>query len=162
MRRRLEIALAAIAVVCASGCARGATPQSAPPPGETTGEPGSIIVEVVGLRNEEGQVLIALFRSSDGFPDDRDKAQASAAVRIHDRTARHEFEDVPPGDFAIGVLHDENENFEMDTNIFGIPQEGYGASRNPAPRLGPPRYRESRLILPAGERVLVRIQVVYP
>jgi uncharacterized protein (DUF2141 family) len=28
--------------------------------------------------------------------------------------------------YAIAVIHDENRNGELDTNMFGIPKEGYG------------------------------------
>jgi uncharacterized protein (DUF2141 family) len=123
---------------------------------------GEVAVEVTGMRNDDGQLLVALFRSDDGFPDDRDQAHDSVALQSRDGRARHVFEGVPPGPFAVAVLHDENENFEMDTNLFGIPQEGYGASRNPRRRFGPPRFSDAVLTLPPGERVLVRIEVYYP
>ena len=38
--------------------------------------------------------------------------------------------DVPPGAYAVSTLHDENKNNKMDTNAFGFPKEGYGASNN--------------------------------
>jgi uncharacterized protein (DUF2141 family) len=123
---------------------------------------GEVAVEVLGFRNDDGQLLMALFRSEEGFPEDRDQAQASVALRIRDGRVRHVFEDVPAGPFAVAVLHDENENFKMDTNLFGIPQEGYGASRNPRRRFGPPRFSDAVLELAPGERVVVRIEVHYP
>jgi uncharacterized protein (DUF2141 family) len=36
------------------------------------------------------------------------------------------FSDIKPGNYAIAVIHDENRNGELDTNMFGIPKEGYG------------------------------------
>jgi uncharacterized protein (DUF2141 family) len=38
-----------------------------------------------------------------------------------------EFSDIKPGNYAIAI-HDENRNGELDTNMFGIPKEGYGSS----------------------------------
>jgi uncharacterized protein (DUF2141 family) len=39
--------------------------------------------------------------------------------------------DLPPGDYGIVVLHDENENMKLDRNIFGFPKEGFGFADNP-------------------------------
>jgi uncharacterized protein (DUF2141 family) len=33
---------------------------------------------------------------------------------------------IKPGKYAIAVIHDENCNGKLDTNMFGIPKEGYG------------------------------------
>ena len=115
-----------------------------------------------GFRNRDGQALIALFRSEAGFPDDRDEAYASAALPIRQESVRHVFEGVPPGSVAVGVLHDESESFDMETNILGMPREGYGASRNPEPRFGPPRFEDAELVLAPGQRVRVDIALVYP
>ena len=42
-----------------------------------------------------------------------------------------QFKDLPPGTYAVQVMHDENENNKLDTNFLGIPTEGYGFSNNP-------------------------------
>jgi len=41
------------------------------------------------------------------------------------------------------VIHDENGNAKLDT-LAGIPREGFGFSRNPAIRFGPPRFAAAR------------------
>ena len=43
------------------------------------------------------------------------------------------------GDYAVSVIHDENNNAKLDT-FAGIPREGFGFSRNPAIRFGPPKF----------------------
>jgi uncharacterized protein (DUF2141 family) len=40
------------------------------------------------------------------------------------------FKDLEKGTYAIKLFHDVNNNGKMDTNMFGIPQEGYGFSNN--------------------------------
>jgi uncharacterized protein (DUF2141 family) len=56
---------------------------------------------------------------------------------------------VPPGDYALLVLHDENGNNKVDT-MLGIPREGVGFSRNPRLMFGPPRFEAVRIHIPAG------------
>lgn len=125
-------------------------------------EAGVVAVEITGFRNERGQALIALFRDDEGFPDEPEEARASAAVPIRDGRASYRFEPVAPGAFAIAVLHDESESFDMETNVFGMPQEGYGASRNPEPRFGPPRFEDAALELEPATAIEVEIEILYP
>ena len=53
---------------------------------------------------------------------------------------------LPRGDYAIAVIHDENNNAKLDT-FAGIPKEGFGFSRNPPIRFGPPRFTAARFTL---------------
>ena len=65
------------------------------------------------------------------------------------------------GTYAATVLHDENGNGVIDKNFLGMPREGAGASNNPKPRLGPPRYDEATFTLNEPTRT-VAITVKYP
>jgi uncharacterized protein (DUF2141 family) len=42
------------------------------------------------------------------------------------------FQNAAPGTYAVGVIHDENDNGKRDSNFFGIPIEGFGFSNNSA------------------------------
>jgi uncharacterized protein (DUF2141 family) len=59
------------------------------------------------------------------------------------------FAALPTGDYAIAVIHDENDNHKLDT-LLGIPREGFGFSRNPAIGFGPPRFAAARFALASG------------
>jgi uncharacterized protein (DUF2141 family) len=50
------------------------------------------------------------------------------------------FEDIPPGRYALAVVHDENMNGKLDTNAFGIPTEGYGFSNDVTGVFGAPAF----------------------
>lgn len=50
---------------------------------------------------------------------------------------------LPPGAYAIALIHDENANHRLDT-LVGVPVEGFGFSRNPPVRFGPPRFDAAR------------------
>ena len=106
--------------------------------------PARVQVVVSGLRNDKGQVSCALFRSADGFPKDAKKAVAHQEVRIAGAQATCNFEDVPPGQYAVAVFHDENGNGKMDTNFVGMPrgsgrfeesQDSHGTAKIPRCRL---------------------------
>ncbi|MNC95537.1 hypothetical protein D3C83_126870 [compost metagenome] len=65
------------------------------------------------------------------------------------------------GSYAIAVLHDENENFKMDTSIIGIPKEGYGVSNNVKGRFGPPKFADARFRVTEASSMTIRIELIY-
>lgn len=111
--------------------------------------PVEIDVEVQNLRNTNGVVRLCLTRNPAHFPNcDRDPAAVSRTVPA--RTAGSiRFQGLTPGTYALGVIHDENSNGRLDT-FMAIPREGFGFSRNPRLRMGPPRYDEVRFTISSG------------
>ena len=65
---------------------------------------------------------------------------------------RIELTDLAPGEYSLLVIHDENRNGKLD-KTFGMPREGFGFSRNPAIRMGPPHYADVRFAVPTGHSV---------
>jgi len=61
-------------------------------------------------------------------------------IKIRKSQARCDFEDIPPGNYAMAVVHDENMNGKLDANWVGIPTEGYGFSNNAKALLGAPSF----------------------
>ncbi len=113
-----------------------------------------LVVKIENLRNNKGAVAINLFRGAEGFPDDDKKAYAKHVAALSDasnKTATVTFSDLPPGEWAVVLLHDENKNGKMDTGWFGIPKEGFGASNNPKARSGPPRFKDAQFTIAQGE-----------
>ena len=99
-----------------------------------------IRAHIEGLHSDQGQVVCALFADADDFPKRIDRACARVTARIMSGRATCEFPRVPVGVYAVSVFHDENLNGRLDTNWLGIPREGVGASNNPKPRMGPPKF----------------------
>lgn len=117
-------------------------------------------VEVTGLHSAKGQVLIAVFAAEKGFPSHHEHAVRTATVSIQGTAASARFEGLPDGEYAVAVLHDENANGKMDRNPFGIPSEGYGASRDARAVFGPPKYDDARFPMKAPG-LTVRIGIRY-
>jgi len=100
-----------------------------------------IHVKIQDIRNSTGTVACALFESSEGFPDEFLLfATNIMIIKIRKSQARCDFEDIPPGTYAMAVVHDENMNGKLDTNWIGIPTEGYGFSNDAKASLGAPSF----------------------
>jgi uncharacterized protein (DUF2141 family) len=130
---------ALLALACSSAVAIAAL---AEPPAAGSGV-GVLTVVPVGLEENQGSVMISLVNSEAAFGDD-EKPFRSAIVPVEDKRARGVFEEVPHGDYAVKVFHDENDNQKLDTNFVGMPKEMFGFSNNALGRFGPPSYDQAR------------------
>jgi uncharacterized protein (DUF2141 family) len=100
-----------------------------------------IHVKVLSIRNSTGTVDCALFESPVGFPIEVLLSATNVMViKVRKTQARCDFEDIPPGTYALAVVHDENMNGKLDTNWLGIPKEGYGFSNDVKALLGAPSF----------------------
>jgi uncharacterized protein (DUF2141 family) len=109
------------------------------------------------LRSSRGSLHFCLTRVQKYFPD------CSADPNAIKRTApasEHRFDlgPIPPGQYALAVMHDENANGKLDM-MLGIPREGFGFSRNPKLRFSAPKFNEVRIsLMPGFTRQSVRMQ----
>lgn len=94
-------------------------------------------------------MLACLTIRADKFPDCQ-KDPNSRRITVATTAAQTlRFEGLPSGDYALALIHDENGNGKLDT-MMGIPREGFGFSRNPAIRFGPPKFSEARISVTSG------------
>jgi uncharacterized protein (DUF2141 family) len=128
--------------------------------GADTPKPTRLTIAVSGFRNNQGQAGVAVFRSPKGFPSDQSKAAVGRALPIQDGKVRLTIDRLPAGRYAILVLHDENANGKMDTNLLGIPVEGYGVSKDARRTFGPPVFEEAAFVV-QGPQQSVGIRVKY-
>jgi len=100
-----------------------------------------IHVKILNIKNSTGTVACALFESAEGFPTDYLREATNVMViKIRKDQARCDFEDIPPGTYAMAVVHDENMNGKLDTGFLGVPTEGYGFSNDARGVLGAPSF----------------------
>lgn len=100
-----------------------------------------IHVKILDIRNSTGTVACALFESPVGFPTEfLFSATNVMVIKIRKTQARCDFEDIPPGTYAMAVIHDENMNGKLETNWLGIPTEGYGFSNDAKGVVGAPSF----------------------
>ncbi|MGM0563821.1 MAG: DUF2141 domain-containing protein [Pseudomonadota bacterium] len=116
-------------------------------PGSAFAEPSStgIHVKIPNIKNSTGNIACGIFESSEGFPDEfLVSARAVIIKKIHKTDLQCKFSGIPPGTYAIAVIHDENMNGKLDTNLFGVPSEGYGFSNTTIDEFGAPAFAAAR------------------
>ena len=92
-------------------------------------EAGELHVNVEGLRNSDGLVRLALYNLPESFPVS-DKAYTFSNVPIPDKGLSVLFPDLPPGEYALALFHDEDGDNVFDKGFLGLPLEGFGFSND--------------------------------
>jgi uncharacterized protein (DUF2141 family) len=133
---------------------------AADPPAAPAAGGATLVVQVEGLKDDQGKVHAALYASEDGFPTKPEKALRHVDAPISGGRARAVFEGIPPGGYAVAVYHDENGNGRLDTGFLGIPTEGLGSSNDAKGFMGPPSFEKARVEVAPGEN-RITVQVSY-
>lgn len=102
------------------------------------------------MRNAKGMIMLCLTRRTQQafLTCGEDPARVTQIVAAG-QAKRIDLKELTPGEYSLLVIHDENRNGKLDT-MFGMPREGFGFSRNPAIRMGPPHYADVRFAVPPG------------
>ncbi|AXJ02084.1 Uncharacterized conserved protein, DUF2141 family [Cyclonatronum proteinivorum] len=104
------------------------------------------------IRNDNGHIIIEL-------SDHGGIARAAGKAVIEGDRAELTFKNLTPGEWAVRLFHDENDNEIFDTNFLRIPREGYGFSNNVRGRFGPPPF-EDRLFEVRGDTT-ISVMLIY-
>lgn len=107
----------------------------------------------------EGFLQFVLFDSADTFGDLRDPVRV--VKRPLDGREHYRIRDIPPGEYALLVYFDENNNNLLDKNFIGIPNEPLGFANQYQPK-GPPNYQRAAFILTEGESRTVEVTLHRP
>jgi uncharacterized protein (DUF2141 family) len=121
---------------------------------------GRIIIQIENLKNQNGSILISLYNNPDGYPEDWESAYQYQVISADRFSGEILLDNIPFGSYAFAIIHDENNNFKLDRNLFGIPREGYAFSNNVRGRFGPPGF-ESALFELKELEIKQRITLIY-
>jgi len=114
---------------------------------EATSNGCTLRIHVDGFRNTKGNLGTVIFTSPEGWPENLDKSfrHGPAPIEPSTRTALAVWPNMPPGDYAVAAIHDENSNHKLDRNFIGIPKEGFGFANNPHVALSAPAFGAAKV-----------------
>ncbi|MFS1526005.1 DUF2141 domain-containing protein [Microbulbifer sp. 2304DJ12-6] len=100
-----------------------------------------VTLTVKDIRRLQGHLLISIFKGDENY--NKNIPYKSQKVMVTKEEHLVIFNDVEAGEYAIKIIHDDNDNNKLDTNLVGIPKEGYGFSNNGG-AFGPSPWREAK------------------
>ncbi|MET2983796.1 DUF2141 domain-containing protein [Aureibaculum conchae] len=104
----------------------------------------TIKIDNIGLL--EGQIRIGVFDKKKGFLK-REAAIKHYYITVENTTEIIKINDLPKGDYAFSMFHDENSDDEFNQGFLGIPKEPYGFSNNIKPKFSAPSYEDCKFSL---------------
>jgi uncharacterized protein (DUF2141 family) len=106
----------------------------------------TVHVTIEGVTSDKGVVQVAVCDEAHYRKD----CQLTATVPAHAGAVTADVANVPAGTWAVLAYHDENSNKKLDTNLIGMPTEGYGFSNGAKARFGPPSFKDAAISVGEG------------
>ncbi len=116
-----------------------------------------ILVMVHNLRSNKGVIRYALYNEKNEFANYKDIFKEGVA-EVKEGSARFLICDVPDGNYGLCLLHDENNNGDMNYNAMGIPKEGFGFSNDARVQLSPPKFSACKFIKKGETGIRVKMR----
>jgi uncharacterized protein (DUF2141 family) len=113
-----------------------------------------LTVTIENIKGKKGSLRLGVFDSEEGFLK---KAIGGRVIKPEGDKVTIVFDDLKPGKYAISIIHDENDNNEVDKKAFGIPKEGLGFSNNAMGKFGPPTFEESSFTLDGQKEIVIKM-----
>lgn len=110
-------------------------------------------LRVVGthIKNDTGSFVVLVYDSQDTWLGDnwRTRKIVPVAGNRVDDTISVELS-LPPGEYALSVYQDVDDDGKLARNFVGIPKEPAGLSNNVRPKFGPPKFRDAMFTVGDG------------
>jgi uncharacterized protein (DUF2141 family) len=117
-----------------------------------------LTITVADIRSNKGEIQIGLYNNKESFPL-VDKQYKFIIIEVNKFSGSYMIKNLPEGDYAVGILHDENSDKICNKNFLGIPKEGYGFSKNFRPKLSAPKFEDCKFEL--KENLAITIKLIY-
>ena len=119
-----------------------------------------LTVKVNDLRNSTGVVVFALYNKDGSIPDEKlKKYYKKEIVPIVKNLATVTFNNLQKGNYAVVILHDENNNSKIDKK-FIFPTEGVGFSNFQTINLSNrPSFSKASFLI--NENLIKNIKIIY-
>ncbi len=117
-------------------------------------------VEVYDLQNSKGNVVVMIYNKDGSIPDKTfTYYYKKKVINIENNTAYVAFENLPVGQYAINMFHDENKNGKLDKGWM-VPKEGFGLSNFKKVSLfNRPNFKKASFTF--NKDMLVQIKTIY-
>lgn len=117
-------------------------------------------VIATNVQGDAGAVHVWVYDQADDWLSDRYRTQKAVRVQGNRNGDAVTIELLlPPGEYALSVFHDVDDDGKLERNFIGLPKEPAGLSNNLRPKFGPPRYKDAKFVIEAGATVEQKIRL---
>lgn len=122
----------------------------------------NVMITVTNLRSSNGQVSLGIYKDQATFDKETPYLFKGfpKAGQVTNGTMKFNLS-LPPGEYGITMLDDENNNSKMEYNWIGLPKEGFGFSNYYTGGFSKPKFTDFKIIVEAGKNTSATIKVRY-
>lgn len=117
---------------------------------------GPLKITVTNINHLEGNIQVSLYNSKASFIKPG-KEYKTMIKEVKAGTETFTFNDLPAGEYAVALYHDENGDGKCNTNMLGIPKEGYAFSRNFIPKFSAPKFEDTKFKQEQGTNMVIKM-----
>ena len=117
-----------------------------------------VSAEVTNLRSSKGTIVFSVFNDEQSY--DKLKPHKKFVFdkkRVADGRISFNL-GLPPGNYGITILDDENDNGKMDNNFIGMPKEGFGFSNFFMEKLKKPNFEDFKISVKSADKITFKIK----
>ncbi len=107
-------------------------------------------VEVKGFKSTIGTVKLQMV-------DKDNKEVYTKVASLTKKSYTFDIKVYNKGQYAINIIHDKNNNNKLDTNLFGIPKEGWGCSNDARGVMSAPKFKDKLFILNQDKSITINL-----
>lgn len=121
----------------------------------------NITVNISGIRAENGQMVIGVFKDSDTYQKEEPFVnEIFPKIKIQGEAMSVQFS-LEPGVYGLCLVDDENNNRKMEYNFVGMPKEGFGFSDYYHKGITKPKFDSFKFTLNKDQNKNIEIKVRY-
>ena len=109
-----------------------------------TSAQSSLEIHLNNIKSKKGSIQFVLFTTEEDYLKNPIEKKV---IKSTGKDVTVVFENLQPGDYALSVIHDENENGQLDSNALGIPKEGFAFGNNALGSFGPPPFEKAKITI---------------
>jgi len=116
-----------------------------------------LYIEVKGIEKIQGKIMVAVYLKEENFLNIA-KSFKKYSFTVKSKVMTLALEGLLKDEyFAIAIYHDENNNDQLDKNMFGMPTEKYGFSNNARATFSAPSFESAKVLVRDCKKISVDI-----
>jgi uncharacterized protein (DUF2141 family) len=124
----------------------------------SSGPTYTLTIVVEGMDSNVGNLGVLVFNNEKGWPEDRTLAYKDISVPSEKGTQTMKIPGLPPGSYAVALIHDLNQNHKLEKNWIGQPKEQWGLSNNPHATIKAPPMSKALFELKGDKEIHIILQ----
>lgn len=101
-----------------------------------------LMITVTNIQSTTGNIRVGIYKKNNDFPNEKDTYKNKVYKISKTGSILIKIDDLPYGEYAIGIYQDKNKNTILDKNFVGAPKEPFAFSKNFKPLFSAPDFED--------------------